>query len=81
MLGRRGRLLGATVVAPRAGEIAAACGLAIQNRLGARALAAAVPAYPTTWDALRRAAAQAYAPTLFGPTTRRIVGLIQRLIP
>lgn len=81
VLGRRGRLLGATVVAPRAGEIAAACGLAIQNRLGARALAAAVPAYPTTWDALRRAAAQAYAPTLFGPTTRRIVGLIQRLIP
>lgn len=81
VLGRRGRLLGAAVVAPRAGEIVAACGLAIQNRLGARALAGALPPYPTTWDALRRAASQAYAPTLFGARVRRVVGLLQRWLP
>jgi len=81
VLGRRGRILGATIVAPRAGELIGLWGLAIQRRLGIGAIAASLAPYPTLGEISKRVAGKHYAPVLFGPRTRRIVGLIQRFLP
>jgi pyruvate/2-oxoglutarate dehydrogenase complex dihydrolipoamide dehydrogenase (E3) component len=81
VLGRRGRILGATIVAPRAGEMIGLWGLAIQRKLAIGAVAATLAPYPTMGEISKRAAGRYYTPTLFGPRTRRIVGLLQRFLP
>jgi pyruvate/2-oxoglutarate dehydrogenase complex dihydrolipoamide dehydrogenase (E3) component len=81
VLGRRGRILGATIVAPRAGEMIGLWGLAIQKRLPIGAIAASLAPYPTMSGISKRAAGGFYTPSLFGPRTRRLVGLVQRLLP
>jgi hypothetical protein len=37
--------------------------------------------YPTLSEVSKRAAGSYYTPKLFGRTTRRIVGLVQRFLP
>ncbi|WP_419956581.1 dihydrolipoyl dehydrogenase family protein [Neoroseomonas rubea] len=81
VLGRRGRILGATIVAPRAGEMIGVWGLAIQQGLKIGAIASSLAPYPTMSETSKRAAGSFYTPTLFGPRTRRLVGLVQRLLP
>jgi len=81
ILGPRGLVLGATIVAPRAGEMIGMWGLAIQQRLKIGAIAAWLAPYPTMSEMSKRAAGGFYTPTLFGARTRRLVGLIQRLLP
>ncbi len=81
VLGKGGRILGATIVAPRAGEMIGLWGLAIQRKLKIGAIAASLAPYPTMSEVSKRAAGGFYTPTLFGPRTRRVVGLIQRLLP
>lgn len=81
VLGRRGRILGATIVAPRAGEMIGLWGLAIQNRLRIGAIASSLAPYPTLSEISKRAAGRYYTLTLFGARTRRLVGLIQRFLP
>jgi hypothetical protein len=56
-------------------------GLAIQQRLKIGAIAAWLAPYPTMSEMSKRAAGGFYTPTLFGARTRRLVGLIQRLLP
>ncbi|PZS32233.1 MAG: oxidoreductase [Pseudonocardiales bacterium] len=53
---RRGRLVGATIVGPRAGESLAELVLAARHGLRARDLAAAMHAYPTYGDGVWKAA-------------------------
>jgi pyruvate/2-oxoglutarate dehydrogenase complex dihydrolipoamide dehydrogenase (E3) component len=81
VLGRKGSILGATIVGPRAGELIGAWGLAISSGLKIGAMASAVLPYPTLSEISKRAAGSYYAPKLFGPATRRIVGIIQRFLP
>ena len=81
VLGRRGRILGATIVAPRAGEMIGLWGLAIQRGLGIGAIASSLAPYPTLGEISKRAAGKYYTPALFGPRMRRVVGLIQRFLP
>lgn len=81
VIGRRGRILGATIVAPHAGEQAAFWSLAIGRRMTAAQVAGVVFPYPTLSEAAKRAAGQHLAPTLFGAGVRRIVGLVQRVLP
>jgi pyruvate/2-oxoglutarate dehydrogenase complex dihydrolipoamide dehydrogenase (E3) component len=81
VLGKGGRILGATIVAPRAGEMIGLWGLAIQKRLKIGAIASSLAPYPTMSEISKRAAGGFYTPTLFGPRTRRLVGLIQRFLP
>ncbi len=52
---RKGHILGATIVAPRAGEMIQELTLAIQYRLTARDIAATIHAYPTWTEAVRLA--------------------------
>jgi pyruvate/2-oxoglutarate dehydrogenase complex dihydrolipoamide dehydrogenase (E3) component len=81
VLGRKGRILGATIVGPRAGELIGTWCLAISAGLKIGALAGAVLPYPTLSEISKRAAGSFYTPKLFGPATRRIVGFVQRFLP
>ncbi|WP_232478408.1 dihydrolipoyl dehydrogenase family protein [Roseomonas rosulenta] len=81
VLGRGGRILGATIVAPHAGEMIGMWGLAIHQRLKIGAVAASIAPYPTISEISKRAAGGFYTPRLFGARTRRFVGLIQRFLP
>jgi pyruvate/2-oxoglutarate dehydrogenase complex dihydrolipoamide dehydrogenase (E3) component len=56
LAGRSDRILGATIVAPHAGELIGEVVLAMENGLGLDRLGAAVRPYPTLSEAFRRAA-------------------------
>ena len=75
---KRGRILGAGVAAPEAGEIVNAWSLAVANRLGIGAFARAVPPYPILGEIGRRAAIGYYRPGLTSPWLRRIISLLRR---
>jgi pyruvate/2-oxoglutarate dehydrogenase complex dihydrolipoamide dehydrogenase (E3) component len=51
---RTGRILGATVVARRAGDLIAELTLAMTNRLGLRAISKTIHPYPTHAEAIKR---------------------------
>jgi pyruvate/2-oxoglutarate dehydrogenase complex dihydrolipoamide dehydrogenase (E3) component len=76
---RHGRILGAAIVAPQAGELIQPWCLAIARRLRISAMASFVPPYPTLGEASKRAAGSYFTDTLFGPRTRWIVRLLSRL--
>ena len=76
---RRGRILGAAIAGPRAGELIQPWCLAISKRLGISALAGFVPPYPTLGEAGKRAAGSYFTETLFGPRMRGLVRLLARL--
>ena len=75
----RGRLLGAGIVAPHAGEMIDAFTLAMRRRVPVAALADVIVPYPTRFEAAKRAAGVALAERLFGGGTRRLVSLLARL--
>lgn len=75
----RGRILGATIVGPQAGELIQPWCLAISRRLKISALASFVPPYPTLGEAGKRAAGSYFTETLFGPRTQRLVRFLSRL--
>lgn len=80
MVGRRGRILGATVVGPHAGELIGVWALAMASGLKIGAVAGMVAPYPTLGEISKRAAGAYYAPRLFAsPWVRRIVRLLARL--
>jgi len=76
---RRGRVLGAAIVGPQAGELIQPWCLAISNRLKISALASFVPPYPTLGEASKRAAGSAFTEALFGRRTQRLVRFLARL--
>ncbi len=79
VLGRRGRLLGAGILAPHAGEMAGLYTLAIGRGLGVGALAGMVVPYPTRAEAGKRAAGSFYDARLFSGRTRAVVRALGRL--
>ena len=76
---RRGRVLGAGIVGPSAGELIQTWVLAMSRRLRVGAVARMVAPYPTLGEANKRAAGNFYAPKLFSERTRAIVRLLARL--
>ena len=81
ILGPRGRILGATILAPRAGEMIGVWGVAIQQKMKIGAIASMIAPYPTMSEISKRAAGSFYTPSLFSARTRRLVGLLQRWLP
>jgi len=81
VLGARGRILGATIVAPRAGEMIGLWGLAIQKKMKIGAVAQMMAPYPTMSEISKRAAGGFYTPSLFSARTRFFVRMIQRILP
>ncbi|MGK7868531.1 dihydrolipoyl dehydrogenase family protein [Falsiroseomonas sp. E2-1-a20] len=75
----KGRLLGAGILAPHAGEMAGTFALMIGRKLPLSALAGLVLPYPTLAEAAKRAAGDFYAPRLLSPAVKRVVGLLKRL--
>jgi pyruvate/2-oxoglutarate dehydrogenase complex dihydrolipoamide dehydrogenase (E3) component len=69
----RGRVIGAGILAPHAGEMIGQWALAIERRLPVRALAELIAPYPTRAEAGKRAASAYYGARLFAPRTRRLV--------
>ena len=76
---RRGRILGAGIVGPQAGDLLHVWVLAISQGLKIGALATMIAPYPTLGEASKRAAGAFYAPSLFSDRTRRLVRLLARL--
>jgi pyruvate/2-oxoglutarate dehydrogenase complex dihydrolipoamide dehydrogenase (E3) component len=76
---RHGRILGAAIVAPHAGELIQPWCLAIARRLKISALASFVPPYPTLGEASKRAAGSYFTATLFDRRTQALVRLLARL--
>jgi pyruvate/2-oxoglutarate dehydrogenase complex dihydrolipoamide dehydrogenase (E3) component len=81
ILGGGGRILGATILAPHAGEMIGLWGLAIQAKMKIGAVAQMMAPYPTLSEISKRAAGGFYTPSLFSARTRTVVGWIQRLLP
>lgn len=75
-LDRRGRIVGATVVGPRAGESVAELVLAVRRGLRSRDLAAVVHAYPTYNDGAWNAAIADVRSQLESPRARRVIRVL-----
>lgn len=76
---RHGRVLGAGIAGPHAGELIQSWCLALAGRLKVSTLASFVPPYPTLGETAKRAAGSYYTETLFGPRTRLLVRFLARL--
>ena len=75
----QGRVLGAGILAPHAGEMIGVWTLAIARQVPLAALAGMIVPYPTRSEAGKRAAGIRYAARLFAPRTRRLVRLLMHL--
>lgn len=76
---RRGRVLGAGIAGPQAGELIQTWCLTLAGRLKISTLASFVPPYPTLGETAKRAAGSYYTETLFGSRTQRLVRFLARL--
>ncbi len=74
-----GRILGADIVAPGAGEMIHFWTLAVKQRLKIGAVAGMIAPYPTLSEIGKRAAGNFFLPTLFSDRSRRLVRLLARL--
>ena len=79
VVGRRGRILGAGILAPHAGEMIGTWTLAISQGIKLGALAGMIVPYPTRAEAGKRAAGTYYLSWLLGRWTKRIVGWLAKL--
>jgi pyruvate/2-oxoglutarate dehydrogenase complex dihydrolipoamide dehydrogenase (E3) component len=74
-----GRVLGASILAPGAGELILPWALAVAQNLKLGAIANLIAPYPTRGEAGKRAAGAYYAPALFSRRTRSLVRFLARL--
>ena len=81
LVARAGRVLGAGIVAPHAGEMIGAWTLAVSRGLPLSAMADMIVPYPTLSEAGKRAAGSAFTPRLFAPATRRVAAWLARVPP
>ncbi len=75
----KGRIIGASILAPQAGEMIQPWILAISKKLKISAMASYIAPYPTYGEASKRAAGSYFTPSLFSEKTRRIVRLMLKL--
>ncbi len=79
ILDRKGRVLGASLLAPQAGELIQPWIMAVADRQKIGKLAGIIAPYPTLAEVSKRVAGSWYVPKLFSARTRRIVRLLARL--
>ena len=75
---KKGRVLGASIVGPHAGELILPWVMAIQHKMKIGAMAAVIAPYPTLGEVSKRVAGAWYTPALFSDRTRRIVRFLMR---
>jgi pyruvate/2-oxoglutarate dehydrogenase complex dihydrolipoamide dehydrogenase (E3) component len=73
VVGKRGKILGASIGGPKAGELLQPWVLAISQGLKIGAMANMIAPYPTLGEVSKRAAGSYYTDALFGERTRKIV--------
>jgi pyruvate/2-oxoglutarate dehydrogenase complex dihydrolipoamide dehydrogenase (E3) component len=73
IVGKRGVILGCTIVGPDAGDLIQPWVLAMSQGLKIGALASMIAPYPTLGEISKRAAGAYYTPSLFSPRTRKLV--------
>lgn len=76
---KSGRIIGASILAPSAGEMIQPWILAISKKLKVGAMASYISPYPTYGEASKRAAGSYFTPKLFSKTTKRIVRFLLAL--
>jgi pyruvate/2-oxoglutarate dehydrogenase complex dihydrolipoamide dehydrogenase (E3) component len=74
---KKGKILGATIVGPQAGELIATWTLAIAQGLNIRAFTGIVLPYPTLSEIGKRAAIDSFTPSLTSPWVRRIIAWLR----
>lgn len=75
----KGRIVGAHIVAPHAGELIHELALAVQEKMKVSKLTSLVHAYPSYSQLNKRLAGQYYKDRLFSPFTRMMVRILNRL--
>jgi pyruvate/2-oxoglutarate dehydrogenase complex dihydrolipoamide dehydrogenase (E3) component len=71
------KILGATIVAPHAGEMISEVTTAIVHQIGLSQLSSVIHPYPTQAEAIKKAA-DLYRRTLLTPRTQRLLGLLTK---
>jgi pyruvate/2-oxoglutarate dehydrogenase complex dihydrolipoamide dehydrogenase (E3) component len=74
----RGRILGATIVGPGAGELITTFTLALSRGLNVRALAGIIVPYPTLAEVGKRAAVTYFMADLNRPSVQRVIAWLRR---
>ncbi len=77
----KGKILGASILGPHAGELIHEIVLAMQAGAKIGAISAAIHAYPTLAQIHRRTVNSGYAPKLFSAGSRRLVKWINIILP
>ena len=75
---KNGRILGASILAPNAGEMILTWVLAISAKQKVAKMASVITPYPTYGDASKRAAGSFYTASLFSERTKKIVRFLLR---
>ena len=75
----RGKLVGAGIVAPGAGDLIGPLGLVIAGEVKLSTLASQIVPYPTHADLPKRMAGAHLAPVLFAKRTQRLINLLLKL--
>ncbi|MEM7022995.1 MAG: mercuric reductase [Pseudomonadota bacterium] len=78
VVGKGGRILGATIVGAHAGELILPWVMAVRQRQKIGAIANVIVPYPTYGEVSKRAAGSFYTPKLFSPRTRWLVQQLAR---
>lgn len=78
---RKGKILGATILGPNAGELLHEIVLAMKSGSGIGTISAAIHAYPTLSQIHRRTVNTHYRDKLFSPLSRQLVQWLNRLLP
>jgi len=78
VLDRKGRILGAGIAGPHAGELIQPWILAIQNRMKIGKMTGYIAPYPTLGEVSKRAAGAWFTPSLFSEKTRRLIRFLLR---
>ncbi len=78
VVGKRGKVLGATVVGQHAGELILPWVLAIRQGIKIKAMASVIAPYPTLSEVSKRAAGSYFTPKLFSDRTRWLVKLLSK---
>ncbi|WP_370337380.1 NAD(P)/FAD-dependent oxidoreductase [Parvularcula marina] len=76
LIGKKGKILGCSIVGKNAGDLIGPWALAVANGLKISAFTGSIMPYPTLSEISKRAAGAYYTPTLFSKKTQRIVGLL-----
>ncbi len=79
VVGRGGRILGATIVGAHAGELIQMWSLAISQKLKIKAMTGFVSPYPTLSEVNKRAAIKYFASAPGNPLVRKVIGFLAKL--